>query len=222
LRMADVDGPSGAQGSMMKAIGNNAYGKTCEELDGLELVMAFQKPEGFFEYQNAEDTIQNLWAKLGTPHFREYHQPQLGSFITAHVRMLVRRAILHAPDAWLYSDTDCCFFDRPVTGLKIDPKRYGYWKIETAGEDYRIITKKVYAKFAFKADDKEGRRAKGMNIKRLNSGDFERWYNGTPPEQKQTHRQNFIAVMTGGEMFVDRVKFGASYRKQQEKARVRA
>jgi hypothetical protein len=204
LRMSDPDGPGGAQGSMMKAIGNNCYGKTVEELDGLELVMSFTRPDdSFFMYQNADDIIKHIWAKLGTPHFREYHQPQIGAFITAHVRMLVRRAILEAPDAWLYSDTDCCFFDRPVKSLPIDPKKYGYWKIEVSGAPYRIITKKVYATF-----DGTEKRAKGLNVKRLSMGDFERWYAGSPPTQTQTQRQNFLSVMTGSDMFVERVKVG--------------
>lgn len=218
LRMADPDGPSGAQGSMMKAIGNNCYGKTVEELDGLELVMSHERPdESFFMYQNESDVIQHIWAKFGRPHFREYHQPQIGAFITAHVRMLVRRAILQNPDAWLYSDTDCCFFDRAVNTLPIDPKKYGYWKIEETGAEYRIITKKVYAKFVFDESGKEGRHAKGMNVRRLKMRDFEDWFNGTPPEQTQTHLQNFLAVMTGAEMFVERVKFGADYRKRMER-----
>jgi hypothetical protein len=203
LRMADPDGPNGAQGMMMKYIGNNSYGKTVEELDGLEILMSAARPaDDFFNYQNAEDTIQHLWAKIGTPHVREYHQPQIGAFITAHVRMEVRRAILKAPDAWVYSDTDCCFFDRSVS-LDIDPKRYGKWKIEADGELYRIITKKVYASF----DGKQSH-AKGMNVKRLSMQDFEAWYQGSPPTQTQIHRQNFLAVMTGAEMFVERVKIG--------------
>jgi hypothetical protein len=203
LRMADPDGPSGAQGSMMKSLGNNSYGKTVEELDGLEILMSMERPaDDFFNYQNADDTIKHLWAKLGEPHVREYHQPQIGAFITAHVRMVVRRAILQAPEAWIYSDTDCAFFDRPVS-LDIDPKRYGKWKVEAEGELYRIITKKVYASF-----DGKQQHAKGMNVKRLSMADFENWYNGSPPTQTQVHRQNFLSVMTGADMFVQRVKVG--------------
>jgi DNA polymerase type B, organellar and viral len=207
LRMADPDGPNGAQGTLMKSLGNNSYGKTLEELDGLEILMSAHRPaDDFFNYQNADDTIQHLWAKIGEPHPREYHQPQLGAFITAHVRMVVRRAILQAPDAWLYSDTDCCFFNRAVA-LDIDPKKYGKWKIECEGEPYRIITKKVYASMSPEQFE-NGRHAKGMNVKRLSMRDFENWYNGSPPTQTQVHRQNFLAVMTGADMFVQRVKIG--------------
>jgi hypothetical protein len=203
LRMTDADGPNGAQGTMMKAIVNNSYGKTVEELDGLELQMSIDRPgDDFFMYQDDSDDLRHIWCKIGDAQTREYHQPHIGAFITAHVRMVLRRAILTAPDAWLYSDTDCCFFSRPVA-LPIDPKKYGYWKIEAEGEGYRIITKKVYARI----DGKE-KKAKGLNIKRLTPEDFERWYNGQPPKQTQVQRQNFLAVMTGSEMYVERIKRG--------------
>jgi hypothetical protein len=217
LRMSDADGPNGAQGTMCKSIGNNSYGKTVEELDGLEILMSMERPaEDFFNYQNADDTIQHLWAKIGEPHAREYHQPQIGAFITAHVRMVVRRAILQAPEAWIYSDTDCALFDRPVS-LDIDPKRYGKWKVEAEGEPYRIITKKVYASVAGVERDgvmypKQGH-AKGMNVKRLSMADFENWYNGSPAKQTQIHRQNFLSVMTGADMFVQRIKVGQRLKK---------
>lgn len=202
LRVNAPGGPSGAQGTMIKSIGNNSYGKTVEQLDGMELVMALECPEGFAEYQTESDEVKNVWFKFGRPVMREYHQPQLGCFITAHVRMQVRRAILKAPDAWLYADTDCVIFDRPVE-LPIDPLKYGLWKIEAQGEPYRIITKKVYADFAGKV-----RHAKGMNVKRLSGDDFIAWYRGEPPKQTQVHRQNFVKFVTGAPMFTERVKVG--------------
>jgi hypothetical protein len=61
----------------------------------------------------------------------------------------------------------------------------------------------VYARI----DGKE-KKAKGLNIKRLTPEDFERWYNGQPPKQTQVQRQNFLAVMTGSEMYVERIKRG--------------
>ncbi|MGH6795919.1 MAG: DNA polymerase [Methylocella sp.] len=202
LRVTAPGGPNGAQGTMIKSIGNNSYGKTVEQLDGMELVMALEKPSGFHEYQCENDELQNVWFKFGKPILREYHQPQLGAFITAHVRMQVRRAILKAPEAWLYADTDCVIFERPVS-LPIDPMKYGLWKVEAQGEPYRIITKKVYADFAGKV-----RHAKGMNVKRLSGDDFIAWYRGDPPRQLQVHRQNFVKFVTGQPMFTERRKIG--------------
>jgi hypothetical protein len=203
LRMSASDGPNGALGTMVKSIGNNSYGKTVEQLDGLELVLSLECPKGFFEYQSEDDKLRHIWAKLGKPVMREYHQPQLGCFITAHVRMTMRRAILGDLEAWLYADTDGLMFDRPAAHLEIDPKRYGKWKLEADGEPYRVITKKVYADFAGKV-----RHAKGMNVKRLTSEDFIAWYRGNPPEQVQVQRQNFLKFVTGQPMFAERRKVG--------------
>lgn len=202
LRRESPGGPNGAQGLMVKAIGNNSYGKTVETLDGIELLLSVDQPEGFFEYQAESDELRHIWFKLNRPVPREYHQPQIGSFITAHVRMVVRRAALIAQDAWLYADTDCVVFSQPVA-LDIDPVRYGAWKVEVSDEPYRLIQKKVYAKVG--GGDSH---AKGLNVKRLSEEDFENWANGRAPIQSQLQRNNFIKVMTGAQMFVTRVKTG--------------
>lgn len=203
LRAKGEGGPSGAQGLMVKAIGNNSYGKTVERLGGLELLLARDCPEGFFAFQESDDLFQHVWAKLDKPHPREYHQPQLGAFITAHVRMVVRRAALLAGRSWLYADTDCVMTSEPLTTLNLDPKRYGYWKLEVDGETYRIINKKVYASVGAQV-----KHAKGLNTRALTDADFKAWIEGKAPEQKQLQRQNFIKVMTGFDMFAERVKVG--------------
>jgi len=202
LRVNGPGGPKSAQGEMLKAIGNNSYGKTVEELGGYELVMSAERPDGFYQYQDGLDPVQHIWFRFAEPQMRDYHQPQIGAFITAHVRMVIRRAILLAPDAWLYSDTDCCMYSRPVD-LPIDPGVYGKWKIEAEGEEYSIIAKKVYC-----AMDGSEMKAKGLTIKKLNMDDFAAWYDGRPPRIRQTQRQNFVAVMSGADMFVIREKVG--------------
>lgn len=210
LRMNAEGGPSGAQGLMVKAIGNNSYGKTVEKLDGLELVLAAECPEGFYRYQEEDDPFQNVWAKLNKPVPREYHQPQLGSFITAHVRMVVRRAALLAGSSWLYADTDCIIASRPVS-LNLDPKRYGFWKLEEDGTEYIVVNKKVYAKA-----DGTVKHAKGLNVRHLTTDDFARWYAGAPPMQSQIQKQNFVKVMTGFDMFATRVKVGEKTDRKSE------
>ncbi len=203
LRMGAADGPSGPLGTMIKSIGNNSYGKTVEQLGGMELVLAAKRPEGFHHYQTDEDEIQCIWFRFKEPLFREYHQPQIGAFITAHVRVEVRRAALLAPESFLYADTDCVVFDAPVE-LPIDPKRYGYWKIEEAGERYYMIDKKVYA-----SEDGETKKAKGMNIRWLDREQFRAWFDGAVPIQKQVQRNAWVAVMAGGSMFVERERRGS-------------
>jgi len=202
LESLRISAPKSAQGVMIKAIGNNSYGKTVEELGGYELLMAAERPDGFFHYQDGGDPIQHIWFRFAEPQMRDYHQPQIGAFITAHVRMVLRRAILQDSDSWIYSDTDCCIFSRAVD-LPIDPGKYGLWKVECEGEEYRVITKKVYA-----AVDGSEKKAKGLTIAKLSMQDFADWYDGKPPTIRQTQRQNFLAVMAGADMFVDRVKTG--------------
>ena len=213
LRMEAPDGPNGALGLIVKQIGNSSYGKTCEQLDGIELVLSKKCPDGFKHYQSDEDQLQYVWCRLVDPQFRDYHRPQLGAFITAHVRMVVRRAILCAPTHWIYADTDCVCFDSPVD-LPLDAKRYGFWKVEVNGELYRIIRKKVYASHETRFDDKLRAdvpvvgHAKGMNVKRLTENDFKAWAGGLAPQQTQLQRVNFIKAMTGSPMFGERTKVG--------------
>ncbi len=203
LRCSALDGPNGAQGLMMKAIGNNSYGKTVESLDGVELLLSIEQPGDEYRlYQAENDSLEHVWFKMSEPLLREYHQPQIGAFITAHVRMVVRRAALQNPAAFIYADTDCVVFSEFVS-LDVDAKRYGAWKIESVGADYRFIAKKVYASFG--ADEKH---AKGMNIKNLTDDDFINWYHGVVPVQKQLHKNNFIKCMTGSNMFITRERKG--------------
>lgn len=203
LRMSAADGPGGPLGTLCKAIGNNSFGKSLEQLDGLELRLSLDPPGVDWSYYGTEeDDLQHVWFKLAEPFKRDYHQPQIGAFITAHVRMVVRRAALLAPESFLYADTDCVVFDSPVD-LPIDPKRYGFWKIECEGEHYRIINKKVYA-----SADGKTKRAKGMSVDKLTAADFEAWSKGSPPVQVQRQRVNFLRAMAGADMFVERPKVG--------------
>lgn len=202
LRVGEGRDPKSAQGEMVKAIGNNSYGKTVEQLEGLELILARECPQGFSQYQDDDELFKHIWFRFTDPGIREYHQPHIGAFITAQVRMVLRRAILLNPGAWLYADTDGIMFSEPVD-LSLSQTEYGKWKLEAAGEVYRIITKKVYAN-----EDASEKHAKGVNINRLTNEDFIKWFEGSPPTQKQVQRSNFLAVMSGEDMFFDRVKIG--------------
>lgn len=202
LRVNAPGGPKSPQGEIMKAIGNNSYGKTVETLDGLELVLANQKPDGFAEFYNDDERLSHIWFRFCDPSIRDYHQPQLGCFITAHVRMVVRRAALLNPDAWIYADTDCVVFTQYVP-LQCDSKKYGFWKIESEGDGHIFITKKVYAK-----SDGSEKHAKGLNKKNLSMDDFRLWFQGIPPLQEQLQRNNFVKVMAGSPMYRTQKKYG--------------
>lgn len=213
IRTTCEGGPSGPIGTMAKAVGNHSYGKTVEQLEPIEFILADEAPPGWMPYYGNEseplDHVYYRWIEDEDVRPKDYHQPHIGAFITAHVRMVLRRAALVAPSEWLYADTDCVVFSRDVTAdLDVDAKRYGAWKIEKSGAEFKIIAKKVYTEIVAPGTlDEKGkpkkpqRSAKGMNIKRLSDDDFDHWFEGNAPVQHQVQRNNFIKVMRGAEMY---------------------
>lgn len=199
LRTTCEGGPSGPIGTMVKATGNHSYGKTVEQVEPVEFVLAPECPPDFQPYfDESHSPVDHVYFRFDPDQRpKAYHKPQIGAFITAYVRMVVRRAALLAPDAWLYADTDCVMFSRDLTArLDIDSKRYGAWKIEEQGTVYRIIAKKVYAEVGGGKVS-----AKGLNVRRLTDEDFERWANDQPPEQDQIQLRRFVDVMQGADMY---------------------
>lgn len=222
LRMTCEGGPSGAIGTMVKATGNHAYGKTVEESSAMEFLIADAPPkdqgwEPYFGDGSENEPIEHVWYRF-TEETRPkiYHAVQLGAFITAAVRMKVRRAALLRPESWLYADTDCVMFDSDVTALlDIDPMRYGAWKVEETGKPYRVIAKKVYAEIMEAPDAKPKKRsAKGLNVRKLDDQAFEAWFNGAPPVQQQIQRNNFLAVSQSAAMFRAQQRRGTAVSKE--------
>jgi hypothetical protein len=218
LRVNAPGGPKSAQGEMIKYIGNNSYGKTVEQLDGLELVMSRECPVGFVPFQDEDDLFQHIFARINAPGIRDYHQPQIGCHITAHVRMVLRRAILLDPHNWLYADTDAVVFSRPVD-LPLSPTVYGLWKLESDGIPHQLICKKVYATLSGSERHAKGisvgrpgnfldHRSGAFAVRMLDASDFARWAEGVPPRERQIQRSNFVSVMAGAEMFHEREKVG--------------
>lgn len=219
LRRTCEGGPKGAVGTMVKGVGNHSYGKTVEQLEPLEYVVAAECPPGFAPYYGDEmepfEHVYYRFVEEDEERAKAYHQPQIGAFITAQVRMVLRRAILLAPDNWLYADTDCVVFDCDMTSqLDIDSARYGAWKIEEEGTVYQIIAKKVYASkeivFDKDGNDVTTRSSKGLSVRKLTEKDFDDWYDGNPPEQEQTQRNNYLKVMQGAEMYRSQARKGTS------------
>lgn len=195
LRSTDKDGPAGPLGTMVKALGNNAYGKTLEQVWDDELIFAKTQPEGYTLYDPFNIDMKYVYARKRVSLPKKYHVPQIGVFITAHVRVLVRDAALYMPDNFLYADTDCVVFDRKARHLHIDPMRYGSWKIESAGEEHIIIGKKVTWR------ENGGATAKGLIVKNLSKKDMLEWLAGKIPVQIQTQRNNILKFLSGGDMF---------------------
>jgi hypothetical protein len=210
LRMTCEGGPSGAIGTMVKAVGNHSYGKTSEVLGAETFLISGDQPPGYQPfYGDGMSPFDHVWMAFEEAKIKDYHQPQLASFITASVRMKVRRAALLNPSAWLYADTDCVIYSEDMTAaLDIHPSRYGAWKVEEQGTVYRISAKKVYQDTASKKGT-----AKGLHVRELTDEDFERWFEGDEPEQEQIQRQNFLSVMQGAEMFKKQIRRGTSIEK---------
>lgn len=199
LRTTCDGGPSGPIGTMVKATGNHSYGKTVEQIEPIQFVLAAECPPDCLPYYgDGSDPLEHVYYRLDEDRKpKAYHQPQIGAFITAYVRMVVRRAALLNPAAWLYADTDCVIFSESVTHLlDIDSKRYGAWKVEEDGTELQIIAKKVYNQ-----PGKNKRSAKGLHVKKLTDDDFDDWFDGNSPVQEQIQLQNFLNVMRGAEMF---------------------
>lgn len=196
LRFTDPGGPSGALGTMIKILGNSAYGKLLEVLGGVELVMSLEQPEGYTQtFTRGDEPVPFVFQKPPDDPFpRVYHQPQIGCVITAHVRIQLREAACKAPGAFIYGDTDCAAYSKPVDFLEINATRYGAWKQESAGTEHIFVGKKIY----YSAD---GQHAKGLNVRALTKDDFVRWFDGVAPTQLQTQRKNFVKFISGQEMF---------------------
>jgi hypothetical protein len=201
LRSTDPDGPSGPLGTMVKALGNNAYGKTLEQLWGNEFVFAKERPEGYDLFDPKDPDAAFIYARIRKTFPKKYHLPQIGVFITAHVRCVVRNAAMVEEAAFLYADTDCLAFSKPAPHIEIHPTRYGAWKQESAGDEYIIIGKKAYW-------SKDGAKAKGLVIKNLTKDDYILWKKGKIPVQVQIQRQNLLKFLAGHDMFATQERHG--------------
>ena len=148
-----------------------------------------------------------IFSRTRKPYYKDYHLPQIGVFVTAHVRCLIRETALRAPDAFLYADTDCVVFSKPMK-LDIDKTRYGAWKVEAAGVPYIIIGKKVYF------GDDGAVKAKGLQTRKLSRADYEKWLI-EQPSQNQVQRQNFLKFLSGSAMFKDQERRGTDVEKSK-------
>lgn len=195
LRMTCKGGPQGAEGRMIKGIGNNAYGKTLEQLDGVAFVMSKKCPPGYLPYHAEDDDMRYVWYTEGTPYLKPYHQPQVGTFITASVRCKVLRTAWSQPERIVYADTDCLMVEHGTPlNIEIHPSRYGAWEEEANGEQYLVIGKKIYANL-----DDRTIHAKGLRVRELTILAMEEWFNGNVPKQTQVQLQSFMHL--SGEMF---------------------
>jgi hypothetical protein len=207
IRTTCDGGPSGPIGTMIKSIGNNSFGKTAEHQLPIDYCFANECPEDYRSfYGDGVSPIDHVYFRIEKRRPKAYHQPQLAAWITAHTRMVLRRAALLAPDDFLYADTDCIVFSRDMSGgLDIDPKRYGAWKIEEENEQYQLIAKKVYRSL-----DGATQRAKGMRESEITPEMWQQWAEGEAPEQNQLQLLGLLGVLQGGDMYRQQTRRGTA------------
>lgn len=211
-RLTCEGGPKGAIGTMIKYVGNNAFGKTIEEHDGLRMVFSAEKPDGYHYYQAEDEDFDGVWFKYEEPKEESYHKPQIGCFIMAYARIRIMETALFAPKSFLYADTDCIVFTKNMDHvLWLDVGKYGAFKIEESGTPYIFINKKVYCSETL---DDDGIRpktahAKGLNVNKLTYQEYIEWYNGVIPEQEQVQRQSIVKTMAKSPMFLTRERDGS-------------
>lgn len=207
-RMSCDGGPKGAIGTMIKSIGNNAYGKTQEEVDGIRYRISGMCPgEGWHAAEAETEGMESVWVSYETPQECDYHRLQIGVFITAYGRCQLYDQIIRHGSEVLYADTDCTITSRDIADtLDIDPGRYGAWKVERqSGGEVIVLNKKSYC---WPAADV--RHWKGIHVDMVSAEDYERAYvTGEVPEQAMTQRQGILKVLGGHDMFVGRSRHGS-------------
>lgn len=201
LRGTDPEGPSGPLGTMVKSIGNNAYGKTLEQVWGQEFVFSKERPDGYDLYDSFNPEAYFIFSRDRKSFPKKYHLPQIGIFVTAHVRCVVREAAIKEEDHFLYADTDCVMFSKPAKHLEVHKTKYGAWKQESDGYTIIVVGKKMY-------HAPDGSKAKGLIVKKLEKSDYLSWLKGKLPIQIQVQRQNIISFLGGKDMFKNLTRKG--------------
>jgi hypothetical protein len=173
---------------LLKKVGCNAYGKTLQEPQAWKTVLSRDMPAGAHPCVEPDEWGTPLFGFWIVPEKkdtrRQFMRPQLGAFITAHVRCRIYRAAMRDPDYFVKADTDSVSFAREQSWPDLDPHRYGAWKCEASG-DYTIVVAKKVSWSAAKTT------AKGMRTKTLTQSDFERWIAGQVPVQEQIQLQSW-------------------------------
>ncbi|MGH7745698.1 MAG: hypothetical protein ACREQ5_13050, partial [Candidatus Dormibacteria bacterium] len=201
-------GPKSPTGMLVKAIGNNSYGKTAERGEPMRVVMAGECPgPRYIPYRSEDPSFDFFWAIPDDNPVRVYHRPQIAAFITAHVRMVLYNGAMLSPEAFVKADTDSLTFSKPV-GLPLDPAQYGMWKAEHLGDEIINLGKKCYMYVDSPVNKIV---AKGLHVKQLTRADFEAWYAGTPPVQMQYQLVSVTRHGFAGEQFVARSRSGTRF-----------
>lgn len=197
---------------IIKAIGNSSYGKFADRGADLEYCFSLSRPSGagWFQYDPFEEHKKNLWCRH-TKNERFYnalYQPQIACFVAAQVRNQLRAACIAEHENFLYCDTDSIILNRPSTSIDIHPSRYGSFKTVSAGREYIIIGRKVYA-------DLESERVKSTAVHNVTIPEIKKWFDGEPPKKSMLARRAALQTVFGFDMFYNLERRGIDFANQQ-------
>lgn len=213
LRMK-CESPNDAVGTMIKALGNHAFGKTGEQPPTGQYVISCERPDDDAILAGDESDI--LWWTPAEDMQNEklYHRPQLAAHITAGARMVLYEEGMKHAHIFVKCDTDSIATSEPIDSLQFDKSLYGAWKIEYEGIDSVVLGKKVNAVYP---DGKPAKIvAKGMRIKELTGAQMRTWFDGwEPPLQTQVQVSSWKGATSGKDMFKVLDKKGTDFRKKE-------
>lgn len=199
-------GPKGAIGTMIKAIGNNSYGKTVEEVDGIRYRFSADRPgPEWHNFAGEVPEADHLWVTSEEVRDVDYHKLQIGVFITAYARCQLYAQFLQH-DCIIYADTDCLITTRDISAyLPISKSLYGAWKIEQDGHII-LLNKKSYCWVL----ERPVMKWKGLTVRDLTPAQYVLCFSdGSPPVQVQTQRQSILKVLSGVTMFHEQERHGS-------------
>lgn len=130
----------GAQRELAKLFLNNLYGKMASSTDS-SFKVAYVKEDKSIGFMQVPE-------KKKKPGYIA-----VGSAITSYARNFTIRAAqanYHGPDApgFIYADTDSIHCDLPpeeIKGIKVDPKAFCCWKLESCWSEAWFVRQKTYA-----------------------------------------------------------------------------
>lgn len=128
-----------------KFILNSAYGKFAQNPDNFRdsaITHGKAMPEPWeAKYVHGNGTV--VWDKGVGRH--SYYNVSIGASITGAARSVLMRA-LHKSTGLIYCDTDSVIVGN-LSGVELDDRRLGAWKLEGSGSSIAMAGKKLYACF---------------------------------------------------------------------------
>lgn len=132
-------GAGKAASTWLKFLGNSLTGKLGQDPDWPTIKLGDYADDPRYECVGASPWV---WSRTVLK-MADCAYPQWAAFLTARARVDLHMQIMHAGDAWCYSDTDSVICTSPLARNIGDG--LGQWQFEGVGTDWRALAPKVYA-----------------------------------------------------------------------------